>query len=94
MADVYRVVTTDGQEFAWHKSASDLQKAYPGAVITGVLVPDDIRGGTFVPQSTRQALAAEKKAAGPKQEPAAEEDPAEAVVVVAADDKRAKKNET
>lgn len=93
MADVYKITTADGQEFAWHKSVDELQKTHPGAVITGVLVPDDIRGGTWAPQSTRQALAAEKRAAEPAKEPVAEETPAEAVVVVAVDDKQAKKAE-
>lgn len=86
MADVYRIVTADGQEFAWHKSVAELKKTHPGATIVGRLVPDDIRGGTWEPHTDRQAMAAERKAAEPEKD--AEETttttraPAERVVVV------------
>lgn len=90
MADVYRITTADGQEFAWHGSAAELKKAHPGATITARLVPDDIRGGTWEPTTDRQAAAAEKKAAEPEPEkparPAAKPEPEQDAVVVVVDE--------
>jgi len=75
MAEVYKITTADGQEFAWHGGAAALRKAHPGASITARLVPDDIRGGTWESVSDRQALAAEKKAAGAEGDAVAEDEP-------------------
>jgi len=61
MAEVYKIITPDGQEFAYHRGAEDLKKDHPGARITHRLVMDTLGQGMFEEYSTGRARAEERK---------------------------------
>ncbi len=71
MAEVYRIVLPDGQEFAWHGTVEAMKETHPGAEITGRLVMDEVAQGSWEPFNNRKAARAASDEAKVEDKPAA-----------------------
>jgi hypothetical protein len=89
--DVYHIRTAEGFELDYHRDVESLKRDYPGAVITGRRVMNDVGEGTYEPYSIAKAQAERrkaeadktaKKASSKKQDEAPAEAPAEEPVEV------------
>lgn len=90
--DVFRIRTVEGFEHDYHRGVDQLKQDYPGAVITGRRVVNDVGEGTYEPWSIAKAQAeqrkaeaekAAKKAPNKKKDETPAEEPVEVVVEVA-----------
>lgn len=61
MADVYRIVTSEGHEHDYHGGIERLKEDYPGATITGIRVSNELGEGYYEPYSNAKAQAVRRK---------------------------------
>lgn len=66
MAEVFRITTAEGFVFDYHRGVDQLKQDYPGAVITGRRVVNDVGEGTYEPYSIAKAQADQRKAEAEK----------------------------